>query len=102
MRNRRRAGRSVASQSRSTSRCRPPGAGCFDEVLPGLAPGDHEAKESHLRPKQVTVSISYDGSRDVTVHLAKPTKGPLRLLVSPGIVAADGAGGVQGYTTTFK
>ena len=47
-------------------------------------------------------SISYDGSRDVTVRLARPIKGPLRLVVSPGIVAADSAAGVQGYAAIVE
>ncbi len=45
-------------------------------------------------------SVSYDGSRDVMVRLARPAKGPLRLVVLPGIAAADGAASEQTYTVT--
>ncbi len=52
--------------------------------------------------KPVTIAVSYDGSHDVTIRLARPVKGPLRLMVSPGIIAADGVAGEQPYTVTVR
>ncbi len=51
--------------------------------------------------KPVKIAVSYDGSHDVTIRLARPVKGPLRLMVLPGIIAADGAAGTQPYTVTI-
>ena len=51
--------------------------------------------------KPVKIAVSYDGSRDVTIRLAKPVKGPLRLVVLSGVIGADGAASKQPYTVTI-
>jgi len=81
----------------------------FDQALQSVSadsPGFYEVTQGVKRRKTIVytkpvriLSVSYDGSRGVTVRLARPVKGPLRLVVSPGIVGADGVGGTQGYTT---
>jgi galactose-1-phosphate uridylyltransferase len=63
-----------------------------------LAPVIKKKKKVTFGKPVVIASISYYGSRDVTLRLAKPAKGPLRLVVSPGIIGIDGVAGTQGYS----
>ncbi len=68
----------------------------FYQVVQGVKKGKRIV---YKKPVKIA-SVSYDGSRDVTVRLAKPVKGPIRLMVSPGIVAADGTSTAPGYSVT--
>ena len=83
----------------------------FDEALETASAdsiGFYRVAEGIKKRKQIVFSksvkissISYDGSRAVTVRLAKPVKGPVRLIVSPGIMATDGTASNQEYTVTI-
>jgi hypothetical protein len=45
-------------------------------------------------------SASYRGSNEVTVRLVKPLLGPIRLIILPGIIAANGAASAKKFAET--
>jgi hypothetical protein len=82
----------------------------FDEALQAasadsiafyqVAPVTRRRKKVIYGKPVAIASARYDGGRDVTIRLARPVKGPVRLLVSAGIRAADGTPSARSFTLT--
>ena len=74
----------------------------FDEALEAASADSSVFYEVVQRVKQrkkivfkhlAIATVTYDGSRAVTVRLARPVQGPVQLIVQPGILAANGHSG---------
>jgi hypothetical protein len=50
----------------------------------------------------ISFRVSFDGNRDVTLTLKKPIIGPVRVMVLPGIVSADGLASSQPFNFIIK